>query len=169
MILSMKSQIFIFAYIIGIGFLTGILYDLFRIIRKVIKHSNFFIHIEDIIYWILVTFIVFRFIISKNNGETRLFLIAGVMVGMILYFYTLSFIFVNSIMSVLHIIEKIIKTVIAIILFPIKLLIKIILVPLRIIKNFIIKLLSIIKKATSIGRIKTKKSIQNIKILFKKT
>lgn len=158
MILSMKNQIFIFTYIIGVGFLTGILYDLFRIIRKVIKHSNFFIHIEDIIYWILVTFIVFKFIISKNNGETRLFLIAGVMVGMVLYFYTLSIIFINSILSVLHIIEKVIKTVISIILFPVKLVIKIIIVP-----------LNIIKKASSMCKIKTKKSMQNIKILFKKT
>ncbi|MDR2940066.1 MAG: spore cortex biosynthesis protein YabQ, partial [Clostridiales bacterium] len=85
MILSMYNQAYIFVATIGLGFLSGLIYDAFRIFRVAIKHNNILTQLEDIIYWVFVTFIMFRFVISNNDGEVRGFLIGGMVIGMAVY------------------------------------------------------------------------------------
>lgn len=78
-------------------------YDLLRILRRIIKHNNIGLAIEDIVFWILVSVFIFSMIYRENNGIIRGFSIMGVTIGMVLYHYLISDIFVNLITKLIQI------------------------------------------------------------------
>ena len=87
MIISGQSITFLIA--VGIGFVLGIFYDIFRIIR----HSGlnkFFIYLCDIAFWLTVTITMFFAFLHVNFGEMRFFIFLGFGVGICIYFCTLS-------------------------------------------------------------------------------
>lgn len=99
-------------------FLAGIaitmLYDVFRIIRRVIKHNGFFIALEDIIFWGIVSVLLFLLLYHMNNGTVRWFAVLGLFVGMCLYkkiFGDFLVTFMSTILQrILHIVVHLIST-----------------------------------------------------------
>ena len=63
----------------------AMLYDCFRIVRRVVRHSNFWISVEDLLYWLAVSVGVFVILYYENNGVLRWFAVLGAAVGMIVY------------------------------------------------------------------------------------
>lgn len=90
------------------GSLILVIYDCLRIIRKVIKHKQFVIGIEDILYWILCGHLIFQMMYKHNSGIIRAFAILGIFIGMIIYRYILSDFLVDNISGFLN---KIIKSI----------------------------------------------------------
>ena len=78
----------------GISVLVGmglfLLYDIFRIFRRIVPHGAIWIGVEDFCYWLLCTAAVFLMLYQENDGMIRGFAIGGVIFGMILYFFLLS-------------------------------------------------------------------------------
>ena len=72
------------------GFIIGIFFDLFRILRKSFKTPNIVTYIEDIMFWILTGFLILYSIFIFNNGEVRFFMFLGIVIGIALYILTLS-------------------------------------------------------------------------------
>ena len=73
---------------LGVSILIGgalfLLYDIFRIFRRVVPHGNFWIGVEDF------TGVVFVLLYRENDGMVRGFSIGGIMIGMLLYYFLLS-------------------------------------------------------------------------------
>ena len=122
MILSLSNQATLFLMTVAAGFISGTLYDAFRIIRLVVRHKRVFIQLEDGLYWLLVVFLIFIFMLNRNYGEIRPFSVGGVFLGMIMYFTLVS----PAVMGISHIIINAVKYILT-------LLITIILTPLRLI------------------------------------
>lgn len=82
------------AVFLGISILVGaalfLLYDFLRIFRRVIPHGSFWIGVEDILYWLIYTGVVFVMLYRENDGMVRGFAIGGLVFGMLLYFFLLS-------------------------------------------------------------------------------
>lgn len=82
------------AYFLGVSVLAGIflffLYDILRILRRLVKHGAFLIGLEDILYWAFFTLTVFIMIYRNNDGMVRGFAIGGVLLGMLLYYLLIS-------------------------------------------------------------------------------
>lgn len=91
MILSISNQAYIFLITVVIGFIIGLIYDFFRLTRKIFNHQNFAVYIEDVIFWLISTFITFYILLHKNNLEFRLYLLLGIAIGLIFYFSILSY------------------------------------------------------------------------------
>ena len=53
-----NTQVYLFLIFIINGFIIGLLFDFFRILRKAIKTSDFITYIEDALFWILTGFII---------------------------------------------------------------------------------------------------------------
>ena len=164
----MSSQAILFLLTVVVGMFIGFIYDIFRIIRKVIKHKDFFIFIEDTVYWLIVSFVMFYFMLSQNNGEIRFFAIMGAFIGMILYFYTISIWVMKVSMTIINIIKKIFNTIFKIIMFPVKIVIKIIKVPLRILKKIMSPFKKVLKKIIRYVKIKLGKLLKDLKVMVKK-
>ena len=70
----LENQAYLFMIFIFNGFLISILFDIFRILRKSFKTIDFITYIEDILFWILTTFIILYSVFKFTNGELRVFL-----------------------------------------------------------------------------------------------
>ena len=82
------------AYLFIIFSITGIfitlIFDIFRIKRKVFKTSNIVTYIEDLIFWIITVIIILFMVWTFNDGEIRVYMILGLIIGMLIYLLTLS-------------------------------------------------------------------------------
>lgn len=149
------NQAYLFLIFTLNGFVIGLLFDFFRILRRSFKTNDIITYIEDIIFWIISGFIVLYSIFIFNNGEIRLFMFLAIAIGIILYILLLS----NYIIKInVYIIDKIKKIVLFIL--------KIILIPIK----FIFKILrKMFFKPINFICINFKKLFKNLKELSKKT
>lgn len=108
-----QNQAYLFLVFSITGVIIGVLFDLFRILRRTIKTSNIITYIEDVLFWILTGFLILYNIWYFNNGEIRIFMFLGIIMGVLIYMLTLSNILIK-------IFSKIFQTIIKIIELPIK-------------------------------------------------
>ena len=120
MILSISNQFTIFLLSVIFGFCAAFFYDFLVIFRKIIKHYKFFVHIEDFLYWTVLALLMFFIMLEENYGEIRGFLILGVFLGMILYYFSLSEYFLSISDKVLRLIKKILMFLFKLVFTPIE-------------------------------------------------
>lgn len=133
------NQTYLFIVFTIVGIIIGILFDIFRILRKSFKTKDIVTYMEDILFWILTGIIILFSMYKFSNGELRFFMIIGIIMGTLMYMITFS----RYVIKISVFIIKIIKTIIV---YPVKvvekILKKIIIRPIFIIcinfkKNFI--------------------------------
>lgn len=120
------NQTSLFLIFIVNGILIGLLFDFFRILRKVFKTNDFVTYIEDILFWLLTGFIILYSIFVFNNGEIRLYLFLGIILGIILYILFVSSYVIKVNVCIINSMKKTIGFICGIILIPLKGLFKII-------------------------------------------
>lgn len=84
------NQAYLFFIFIINGIVIGLLFDFFRISRKVFKTNDVMTYIEDVLFWILTGAIVLYSIFIFNNGEIRLFMFLGIVLGAFIYMILIS-------------------------------------------------------------------------------
>ena len=108
-----QNQAYLFLVFSLTGVEIGILFDFFRILRRTIKTGNIVTYIQDILFWILTGILVLYNIWYFNNGEIRVYMFLGIIIGTLIYISTLSNIFVK-------IFAKILTTIIKVLEIPVK-------------------------------------------------
>lgn len=92
------------------GMILLILYDVLRIVRRIIKHNVILVGMQDIIYWIICSILIFHMMYQQNDGIIRGFSIMAMLIGMMLYHNLISDKFVDlvskSINKILNLIKK---------------------------------------------------------------
>ena len=88
--LSLASQTKGFLFSLGFGFMMGMVYDMFRLVRVSISKGKKIQIIFDIIYFILLAFVTFIFFITINEGEIRIYLLLGEAIGFAVYSLSLG-------------------------------------------------------------------------------
>ncbi len=172
MILSMSNQALLFFSTVLMGALIGFVYDWFRVIRGLFKHPNFLIHIEDVLFWIAVSIGIFVFMLNKNYGEIRMFSVCGIFIGMILYYFTISALFLSVSHMIIDFVTKVVIMVARIVMTPIRLILKITSYPYNASKKFALKQYrdqkKLLKKYHLYAKMKGKRMRKDMKIIFKK-
>lgn len=112
----------LFLIYILIGIIIGVVFDIFRILRKSFKTSDFITYIEDIFFWIITGGILLFAIFFFSKGELRGYIFFGFIIGIALYMLTISRLFIKLSVGVFNIIKKIFS----IIFLPFKLIISIV-------------------------------------------
>lgn len=109
---------------LGSSVLTGVLilvlYDVLRIFRRVIAHSRGVVGLEDFLYWLVVTFLIFSMLFRENDGAIRWFSVLGIFSGMVLYNLTLSPFLVKILSGFFLKIKKVIEKILFFLLKPLK-------------------------------------------------
>ena len=96
-----NENIFLF-YALLMGIFITFIYDILRIIRRVIPHGVIWVSLEDIVFWIYCGVKVFLLMYHESNGTLRWFAILGALAGMILYKKTVSPFFVKYVSLLLR-------------------------------------------------------------------
>lgn len=104
-----QNQAYLFLVFSLTGVVIGILFDLFRILRRTIKTSNIITYIEDVLFWILTGLLILYNIWFFNNGEIRIFMFLGVILGVLIYMSTLSNIIIKVFTKILQTIIKVLE------------------------------------------------------------
>jgi len=117
-----NENIFLFYALLMSIFITFV-YDILRIIRRVIPHGILLVSLEDIGFWIYCEVKVFLLMYHESNGTLRWFAVLGALVGMILYKKLVSPFFVKYISMLLQKILNVIVKIGSKILKPLNLLI----------------------------------------------
>lgn len=91
----MNRELVLLLQSVWMGVLLLIFYDILRIFRGVIPHRNSWITAQDLCYWILAGLYIFCKMYQENHGMIRLFVFAGILLGMLCYHYTISPFFVT--------------------------------------------------------------------------
>lgn len=102
------AEISKFLYFILIGGIIGILFDIFRIFRKCFKTSDFITYVHDILFLLISAIILLISIFIINNGEIRAYMFFGIILGIIIYLFTLSKYFILFSTKVILFLKKII-------------------------------------------------------------
>lgn len=70
---------------LNMGVYLSLIYDGFRILRRVFIHNDFLISLEDIAFWIYAAGAVFMLMYRESNGMLRWFAILGGLFGVLVY------------------------------------------------------------------------------------
>lgn len=114
------NQMYLFFIFIANGILIGILFDFFRILRKSFKTSDIITYLEDFLFWILTGCSIIYFMFAFNNGEIRLFMFLGIIIGIAVYMLIFSSIFIKVNVTIITFLKNVIIKVFKIILIPFK-------------------------------------------------
>ena len=105
-VIGNEAILFVTSVFCGMGLV--FVYDVLRIIRRIIPHGNVWIGIEDVCYWIFCTIHVFLLLYLKNDGRMRGYCFLGILLGGLFYAFAIS----RGIMKiVVPILNRIIKLV----------------------------------------------------------
>lgn len=116
--LSLATQTKNFLLSLGFGFIMGIFYDLFRIVRISISKSKIATVFSDILYCIFLGFSLMLFCLTVNEGEIRFYLLLGSLAGFFVYYFSLGVIIFSFSERLITLIKKIIKSVFNVISYP---------------------------------------------------
>lgn len=118
-----SQEIVFFAALVG-GFLLGVLWDFYRLLRHYIPISSIGTALGDILYWIISLVLGLNIIIKVSWGNIRFFILFAFLLGALLYFYLFSSIILKLCICLIDFVIHTIIKVYKIIIFPIKFLIK---------------------------------------------
>lgn len=80
-----EYQVFACFYIIGI--IIAFIFDIFKSLRKEIRHKDIVVWIEDIIYLVIVGSIIFLGIFKINYGILRFYILLAIILRYIRIFF----------------------------------------------------------------------------------
>ncbi len=89
------------------GFLLSFLYDLLRVLRKVISHSDGLVALEDLGFWFYTGVRVFLMMQQMYNGSLRWFAILGGLLGIWVYCKIVSPLFMTLVDRILNRLRRI--------------------------------------------------------------
>lgn len=118
------NQAYLFLVFSINGIIIGLLFDIFRILRKSFKTSDIITYFQDILFWILTGLILLYSIFNFSNGEIRFYMFLGVFLGCLIYMLIFSKYFIDFNVKIISFLKNIIGKTISIITFPIKIVIK---------------------------------------------
>ncbi len=172
MILSVNNQVKLFFLMILSGLLIGFLYDLLRLGRKIIKHKDFFVQVEDFLFWIIISGGIFLLILGKNFGQIRFFCIGGIFFGLFFYWIVFSAFVLKMLFCISDFFIRIFFAVIKIFFFPVGMLLNIFKPFFFIMGKIFFSCYMFVKKYFCIcnkrSKLKLKRLVDNLKIMFKK-
>lgn len=85
-----QNQLFSFFIYVIVGILLGFIFDIFRAFRKSVKNTNLATNIEDILF-VIISFIIIAMVVQiVSKGELRFYILLGIILGILIYFLSVS-------------------------------------------------------------------------------
>lgn len=73
-----------------LGAALAAVYDLFRILRMLVRWPAILVGVQDVVYFVFATVVTFSFLMAFHDGQLRVFILAGELAGGVVYFLTIS-------------------------------------------------------------------------------
>lgn len=126
---SIFDQLFAFSVTIGIGFLAGILFDIYRVFRGLWGPRKLGTFIGDFLFWLIMTGVVFTLLLIGNWGEIRIYVFIGMALGAYFYVRLLSKKWKELIRKIFIWLNKVLIKAWKVISWPFRMVLKLLLFP----------------------------------------
>ena len=120
--LSTDIQFNIILYALLAGILTGLMFDLYRIIRGS-KVPKFIVVIEDILFWVLSAMIVFAFLLYTNYAFLGAYVYVFMIISLALYMKFISNSCLKLELKIVSVLGKIFRVIFKNVIYPFKIII----------------------------------------------
>lgn len=117
---SITEQLVVFLQAFGLGFIVGLIQNVFDLIFGLFIRGKPKKILSDIFFCLTFSFALFCFILAYNLGKLRLYLLIGLCFGVAIYVLSVG----EIIAGLFKILEKYINKVIAVVVYPFKIIIK---------------------------------------------
>lgn len=77
-------------YFFVCGIFIGFLYEFLRLFRQIIKHNNFLVGAEDVLFFSLCGFLLFGLSMNIGNGQFRIYFLISAVAGAFVYYFTIG-------------------------------------------------------------------------------
>jgi spore cortex biosynthesis protein YabQ len=86
----LSAQLYAFGIVLLAGVSLGVFFDLFRVIRGLLRPGLLSTPLLDLLFWVLLTPILILYLLLANWGELRGYVIIGLVLGFFFYKLLLS-------------------------------------------------------------------------------
>jgi len=118
MVISISQQFMLVIFSIIAGIITGILFDSYRLIRGVSNINKIITFIEDTLFWIFTSVVVFVFLVYENYAYIGMYVYMWIAIGVYLYIKAISKFYVSSQYKIFKALGKILRVTKNLILYP---------------------------------------------------
>jgi spore cortex biosynthesis protein YabQ len=122
MIISLISQVKLIIFGLLAGIITGVCFDIYRLIRGFENTHKVMTIIQDLLFWVLTSIVVFIFLMYTNEGYINFYVYLCLIIGVYLYLKCLSTVFIKVQFNLMKFYGKIFRVVWNAILYPANLL-----------------------------------------------
>ncbi|NMB28023.1 MAG: spore cortex biosynthesis protein YabQ [Tissierellia bacterium] len=117
---TIKVQFYIFLTSLYGGLIAGLVYDIYRVIRRFFKPKKIVTIIEDFIFWVSIALIFFYILNKSNWAELRGYIFLGFFAGGFIYLKILSKILFSFLIKLFNGLGLILKRTMEVIVLPFK-------------------------------------------------
>ena len=90
MLISIPTQLKVLIYSLIAGMITGILFDVYRVLRGIGNPKGVLMYFEDLLFWIFSAIMIFIFLLYTNNGYFEVYVYFYLALGALFYLKLLS-------------------------------------------------------------------------------
>ena len=87
---SISNEVYVFLGMVCLGACQGLLFDVFRIFRRVAKPGVVAVNVSDFLFWAASAVLITGGFLFFNNGQMRWYVFLGLFLGAVFYFLLLS-------------------------------------------------------------------------------
>ena len=122
MIISLVDQVKLIIFSLLSGIITGVFFDIYRLIRGFKNPNKIITIIQDLLFWTLTSIVVFMFLMYTNEGYINFYVYVCLIIGVYLYLKLISNVFIKLQYRSLKFNAKLIRVARNVMLHPVNLL-----------------------------------------------
>ncbi|RXZ79286.1 spore cortex biosynthesis protein YabQ [Paenibacillaceae bacterium] len=104
--MNLEVQFWTLLTMLFTGFCMGAAFDVYRVVSSRLQIGRLWIPVLDLLYWLAATIVVFHVLSNSNEGEVRLYVFIGLLIGIAFYFWLFSSSVIAFVVWLLNMISK---------------------------------------------------------------
>ncbi len=118
MMISLLNQVRLIVFSMLSGIITGVFFDIYRLIRGFENPNKILTIIQDILFWVLTSIVVFIFLMYTNEAYINFYVYVCLILGVCLYIKVVSRSFIRVQYKLLKLNGKVFRVALNAILYP---------------------------------------------------
>jgi len=118
MLISICFQIRLIFFSLVAGIFTGILFDIYRLLRGLKNPNKYITFVEDVLFWILGSILVFLFLLYTDYAYVSIYIYLIIFLGIVIYIKFFSDIIISILIIVFGNISRALRILGKCIVFP---------------------------------------------------
>lgn len=107
--MSLHIQFLTLSVMAGSGAFMGLMFDVYRVLSGQLRPPRWLVPLLDLVYWLVATLFVFRALLYSNDGQVRIYVFLGLILGIWLYFKLASRLAVATVLFLIQLIRALIR------------------------------------------------------------